>query len=208
MQIVRVLISSCALAGLLAAQPSLRITSPADEATFHPGESLTVTVEASPPDAFSVILVTGPDPIGYGQLVPGGPPYRFTLQIPEDIPPKKYYLSALGSMKGHAELVNSEPINILIERADSPVSMSVSPIGLDFTMDQKGYLQVMGLFGDGTTADLTQSSRIEYVSSAPWAATVQAQGIVTPVAPGTGKVTVIYGDLKHEVPLRVRESER
>jgi hypothetical protein len=62
-------ISWLVLTGLLAAQPSLRITSPADGTLAHPGESVTVTVAASPPDAFSAIFVTGPDPIPYGQLV-------------------------------------------------------------------------------------------------------------------------------------------
>ena len=75
-------------------------------------------------------------------------------------------------------------------------------------MDQKRYFRVTGLYADRTTADLTQSSRIEYVSSAPSVATVDTQGIVTPVAPGIGKITVIYRGLKHDVPLRVRASER
>jgi hypothetical protein len=106
------------------------------------------------------------------------------------------------------QLVNSNPIEIAVERADSPVTISVYPIVADFTMDQKRYLQVTGLYADGTTADLTESSRIEYVSSAPDVASVQAQGIVTPVAPGTAKITITYGNLKHEVPVRVRLSDR
>lgn len=167
-----------------------------------------MTVAASPPDAFSVILVTGPDPIGYGQEVPGASPYRFTIQIPEHIPPKKYYLSALGSMKGHAELVNSELINILVERADSPVSISAYPVVADFTMDQKRYFSITGLYADQTTADLSQSSRIKYISSDPAVATVDPQGIVIPVAPGSRKITIIYGNLKLDVPLRVRERAR
>ena len=206
MHIVGLAISSCALAGLLVAQPSLRITSPPDGTTFHPGESLTVTVEASPTEApFVAILVTGPDPLPYGRQDSEARPYRFTLQIPEHAPPKRYSLTAMGSLAAPARLVFSNSIDVVIERADSPVSITVYPVIADFTMDQKRYLQVMGLYADDTTADLTQSSRIEYVSSAPWVATVQAQGIVTPVAPGTGNITVTYGDLKLDVPVRVRE---
>jgi hypothetical protein len=39
---------------------------------------------------------------------------------------------------------------------------------------------------------MAQPSRIKYkyVSTAPQVATVQAQGIVSPVAPGTGKITI------------------
>lgn len=207
-RLAQVLVSAFAFTGFLAAQPTLRISSPADGTLVHPGELLTVTVAASPPGAFSAILVTGPDPIGYGQEVPGASPYRFTIQIPEHIPPKKYYLSALGSMKGHAELVSSVLINILVERADSPVSISVYPVVADFTMDQKRYFSVTGLYADHATDDLSQSSRIKYISSDPAVAMVDAQGIVTPVAPGSGEITIIYGNLKLDVPVIVRESQR
>jgi hypothetical protein len=94
----------------------------------------------------------------------------------------------------------------VIERADSPVSITVYPVVADFTMEQKRYLQVTGLYADKTTADLTQSSRIEYAPSDPAVATVDSQGIVTPVGPGSAKITVTYGDLKHDVPVRVRDS--
>lgn len=189
------------------AQPSLRITSPPDGATVHPGESLTVEVEASPPGAFKLVFVEGFEPIGFSKEALDRPPYRFTVQIPAGITPDKYGLTALGSTRS-SQLVVSTPIHILVERADSPMSISVYPVVADFTMDQKRYLQVTGLYADKTTADLTQSSRIEYVSSAPGVANVDTQGIVTPVAPGVGKITVIYGNLKHDVPLRVRASER
>jgi hypothetical protein len=79
-------------------------------------------------------------------------------------------------------------------------------MALDFTMDQKRYLQVTGTYADKTTADLTKSSRISYASSAPDVVTVQAQGIVSPVAPGLAKTTITYGDLKLEVPVKVSAS--
>lgn len=203
-QTVRLAAQLCALTGLLLAQPSLRITSPTDGTTVHPGELLTVTVEVSPPvGTFQLVSVMGFDPIGSSKEALNAPPYRFTVPIPDRIRPDKYALTAMGSTSpGH--LVNSDPINILVERADSPASISVYPTVADFAMDQKRYLQVTGIYADKTTADLTQSSRIKYVSSAPGIATVQAQGIVTPVAPGSTKITITYGDLKIEVPVRVR----
>lgn len=151
------------------------------------------------------MYVVGFDPIGFSEEGRKAPPYRFTVHIPDGISPKKYPLTALGSTEP-AQLVNSDPITILVERSDSPVSISVYPPVADFTMNEKRYLQVTGLCADKTTADLTQSSRIRFVSSAPQVATVQAQGIVTPVSPGTGKITIAYEDLKLDVPLRVKES--
>lgn len=205
--LVQVLVPSCVLTGFLAAQPSLRITAPADGTIVHPGESLTVTVSVSPPGAnFAVVLVGAPDPLGFGKEEPGTPPYRFTFQIPEDTPAKKYSLTAVGTIAPPPRLVYSKPIDVVVERADSPVSMSVSPVALDFTMDQKGYLQVTAVYRDGTNAELTESTQIKYVSSAPDVAIVDSQGIVTPVAPGSARITITYGKLKTYVPVRVRGS--
>jgi uncharacterized protein YjdB len=110
----------------------------------------------------------------------------------------------MGTLAAPPRLIYSNSIDVVIERADSPVSITVYPVVADFTMDQKRYLQVTGLYADKTTADLTQSTRIEYASSDPDVAAVDSQGIVSPVAPGSAKITVTYGDLKQDVPVRVR----
>lgn len=78
----------------------------------------------------------------------------------------------------------------------------------DFTVDQKSYFSVTGVYAGKTRVDLTQSNRIKYVSSNPRIATVQEQGIVSPVQPGRAIITVTYDGLKTEVPVRVREPER
>jgi len=187
MQVVRLAISFCVLAGLLVAQPSLRIT--------------------SPPGAFEVVAIGAPHPLAKDKQVIMTPPYNFTIEVPSGIRPDKYPVTAVG-ITFSKEFVYSHSVEILVERADSPVSITVYPVVADFTMEQRRYIQVTGLYADKTTADLTQSSRIKYVSSAPGVATVSPQGIVTPVAPGSGKITVTYGDLKVDVPVRVRESER
>jgi hypothetical protein len=64
---------SCLLCGCSSAQPTLRISSPADGTVVHPGESLKVTVEVSPPGALPNVLPGGG---GLGLFAPvGGPPY-------------------------------------------------------------------------------------------------------------------------------------
>jgi hypothetical protein len=201
------LVATCMAAGLVIAQPSLRITSPAAGTTVHPGEYLSVIVKAE--GTFQLVSIAAPHPLGlpFSNKALAEPPYRFTVQIPKDISPMTYALTAMGfTSPGH--LVHSEPVNILIERADFPTSISVYPPVADFTMDQKRYLQVTGLYADKTTADLTNSNQIKFVSSAPGVATVQPPGIVVPVAPGAGKIIITYGDLKLEVPVRVRQSRR
>lgn len=190
------------------AWPSLRITSPPDGTTVHPGEKLTVTVEASPGANVVGVLVGGTGPLGLGKADTDAPESRFTFQIPEHAPPNKYYLTATGTLAFPRRLINSKPIIIYVERADSPVSITVYPVVADFTMNEKRFLQVTGRYADGTEADLTESSRIRYVSSAPGVARVDPQGIVTPVAPGSGKIIITYANLKLEVPLLVREAGR
>src|SRR5580698_4630869 len=136
MQIVRLAISSCALAGLLVAQPSLRITSPINGATVHPGETLTVDVEAIPPEAFKFVFVAGADPISLSKEKLSKPPYRFTVQIPAGTRPDKYPITAAGFALSTGQLMNSASVDVLVERADSPISITVYPLTADFTMEQ------------------------------------------------------------------------
>ncbi len=208
MKLIGALIASCALTGLLAAQPSLWITSPADGIAVRPGETLIVTVEVSPPEAFGLVFVAGFDPIGFSEEELNKPPYRFTLQIPRGIRPDRYSITAAGFTSPNRELLSSHPITILVERVDSPVSLTVYPVIADFTMDQKRYFSVTGHYADKTEVDLSQSSRIKYVSSNPQIATVQEQGIVSPVQPGRATISITYDGLTVVVPVRVRGSER
>ncbi len=204
-KIIRLALLLCPLNGLLLAQPSLRIISPAGGATVHPGESVIVTVDVSPQSAFEIVLVNAPTPLGKGKQVLKAPPYQFTIEVPRDTRPDKYAITALGITPAK-QFIYSNPVEILVERSDLPVSMSVYPVVADFTMDQKRYLQVTGTYADMTTADLTQSSRIKYASDAPAVATVSPQGIVTPVSPGSTKLVITYGNLKLEVPVRVHRA--
>jgi uncharacterized protein YjdB len=164
-----------------------------------------VNVDVSPPGVFDTVAINAPTPLGKGMQVLDSPPYQFTIQIPGGTRPNKYAITAVG-VTFSKEFIYSHSVEILIERADLPVSITVYPVVVDFTMDQRRYLQVTGLYADKTTADLTQSRGVKYVSSAPGVATVSPQGIVAPVAPGSAKITVTYGDLKHDVPVRVRDS--
>jgi hypothetical protein len=192
---------SCILAGLLAAQPTLRITSPNDATVVHPGQSLTVIVAASPPGSFQQVVIVAWDPIG-GSLPLKAPPYQFTVQIPNEIDPGEYLITAHGATEpGHD--IRSNSIRIVVERADLPLSLRVEPSLLRISTGQKGYLRVIGVFGDGTTTDLTKSSRTIYTSDKVSVATVQAQGIVTAVTAGSAIVLVANGNAKSEVPVRV-----
>jgi hypothetical protein len=203
---VKASLLSCLLAGLLAAQPTLRITSPKDGAVVHPGQSLIVTVDGSPAGAFQQVIIAARDPIG-GSRPLMAPPYQFTIQIPSRISPGRYALTADG-MTAPGQGATSDPISIVVERADTPLSLRVEPSLLRMSAGQKGYLRVVGVFGDGTTSDLTKSSRTVYISDKVGVATVQAQGIVTAVASGSAKIIITNGNAKFDVPVTVAGNGR
>jgi hypothetical protein len=71
---------------------------------------------------------------------------------------------------------------------------------------RKGILSVTGVFSDGKDADLTKASRTVYTSDKPSVVTVQAEGIVTAVAPGSAKVDITYGKVKIQVPVTVERT--
>ena len=71
------------------------------------------------------------------------------------------------------------------------------------TVGDKGYLRSSAAFEDGKTIDLTRSVQVSFESSAPGVATVDHQGIVTPVSPGSAKITVTYRSSSAEIPVTV-----
>ena len=190
---------SCISVAPLRAQPTLQITSPADGTLVGPGQSLTVNVAAS--GAFQQVAIVGGDPIGFnGPLTT--PPYQFTIPIPSAINPGVYLLTAHG-YTAPGQGTTSDPISIVVERSDAPLSLHSEPSLLRLSVGQNGYLRVIAGFSDGATMAVTKSTLITYTSDTPSVATVQAQGIVTAVAPGTAVITAAYGGLSFPVSVTV-----
>ncbi len=106
---------------LLAESPSVRITSPTEGAVFRPGQTLEITVKATPL-AFRTVVVIGDLPLGFSQILTA-PPYRFQIKISTDIVPGAYTLTAVGDSQ-RKPVVNSEPVTVAIERPDSPQSLN------------------------------------------------------------------------------------
>jgi hypothetical protein len=188
----------CVYTPLVIAQ-SLQIASPADGTTVNPGQSIAVTVNAS--GTFQQVMILGSHPIGITAPL-STPPYQFTVQIPTDIEPGLYSLTADGFTKpGNA--VYSNPININVERPDAPVSLSVSPSIFEFsTVAQQGFVAVVGTFSDGTTADLTNSMLTNFSSQGN--VTIAPGGVVTAaIANSSDMVQVTYGTLSSSIPATV-----
>src|SRR5882724_296372 len=143
--------------GAVLAQSTLRIVSPKEDAVFNPGQTVTVIVEATGGPFEEVFIVAG-DPIGGSEEELATPPYKFTVNIPREIASDSYILTAEGYTPSRGK-VKKETISIIVERAESPVSLSVGPTSSLVLYPGHGIdLFVTGVFPDGSKATLQKST--------------------------------------------------
>ncbi len=207
-RIVTAALILCAAASILLAQPTISITSPANRTVFRPGETVIVTVTATPSEAFQEVRVIQDLPLGFSEPRTT-PPYQFTITIPNKIRPGLYTLTAEGVVSPTQELTSS--VEIDVERSDSPISTAVEPSLLtNYQPGDRAPLHVTGTYADGSTEDLTVSTTTTYVSQSPSIASVNAEGVVEAISPGSTTI-VINGSLSVPVtvdpPISLRPTE-
>jgi Bacterial Ig-like domain (group 2) len=176
---------------------SLRITAPINGAIVHPGETLLVTVDSTEKH-FKLIILAGPDPIGFVPPIGSGAgqtdtPSNFSVRIPANTPCRKYTIIATGVTTAGTS-VDSEQIEIDVERPDLPLKLtSISPPELYFREPGGSFpILLTGTFPDGQTLDLIESSKVTYLSLNPETAQVSNDGVVTARSPGTARVIATY----------------
>jgi hypothetical protein len=92
-------------------------------------------------------------------------------------------LTAIGLTS--TDSVDSDPVTIDVEPQFTPIAIDAKPVLLNFTqIGSKLPLRATGTFADGSTLDVTRSTRTSYTSNNSQVATVDGNGIVTAVAPG------------------------
>jgi hypothetical protein len=184
---------------------TLRITEPKGGIVVNPGQTLTVMVDASPALTFREIIIIGQDPIGFSQSL-FAPPYRFSIAIPPNTRPRRYNLTANGYTEP-GRVANSEPVEILVERSDKPLSLTAEPSVLDFQyVGDQTRLAAVGRFIGSERVDLYESSYVRYVSSDPRVATVTRDGLVTATGAGSVKIAIRYNEKSTAVPVIVRKA--
>jgi hypothetical protein len=183
----------------LPAQPTLRITSPADRTLVNPGQSIKVTVEAS--GRFFAVSVIGWQPIRSGETR-NAPPYDFTVEIPDTISPGEYTVTAAGSTGSRLPTL-SDPIHLVVELADAPITLKVQPSVFEIYSGRQGHISAVGVFPDGLWVNLANSTETSFKSSAPTVVTVDHEGTVNPVTPGSAKITVTYRGSSIDIPVTV-----
>ncbi len=181
-------------AGALTALPAqtIQITWPADGTLVTSGSTLIITVNANP-SAFQSVTVSA---ACFSSPAPEltQPPYQFNVSIPPDASPGPCAVAVMGTPKTGGSFV-SNGIGIRIERPDSPQLLIPTLPSLYFSyvgesMDEG----VLGTFPDGSKVLLTNSTHLAYASDTSSVVTVNGQGDVTAVAPGTAIVTITYGN--------------
>ena len=116
----------------VSAQTLLQITSPSNSSSAIPvyreGQTYTVTLSADP--SVSNISVISDWHLPDAQ--PTGNPLQFTLTLPTNITPGIYNIGAIGfTSSGDVEAV---PSQIDVERQDAPLTLTVSPSIMTFSV--------------------------------------------------------------------------
>ena len=196
---------ACALAGLASAQATLRITAPPNETVVRPGQSVTIEVSASGERLESAALL-GKPPFGYMGTATT-PPYRFKIVIPQKIDSGPYGLSAVGTTISKV-MAADDTVIVDVERAESPVNLRAQDFpDIRMHVGNVAFSAILGLFGDGTTAKVTDSTFTTFSSENPSVATVERNGLVKGLVPGSTKIVVTNGKARLEIPVTILRND-
>lgn len=171
---------------------SLQIESPADGMIVNPGQSVTVRVTSRTDSTWSFLGVLGKPfpPTEIAHSVPA----EFSMSVPPKLDTfRRYTLTAMGRTVA-GELVESDPVDIDVERPDTPVSISSFQFPR-LTLQPKDpplHLIILATFPDLSDAEVTESSYVSYASSDTAVATVDQHAAITPTSPGSAAIIVTY----------------
>src|SRR5258708_21811035 len=169
----------------------LQITAPTDGTIVAPGATISVTVSSPANVAFTGVGVIGESPIPLTNSATAVP-----AQLPGTIRPtislRTYALTAMGTASAGQD-VESDPVEIDVERSDLPTSLSALLPRIIFqAQGEASPITLVAKFSDGAAPDVTESSRVTYTSSSTASAPVDETRIVTAVAARPTTITATY----------------
>jgi hypothetical protein len=201
----RKLLVICAFGVPLFAAPTLRITSPAKETVFHPGDTIPITVDTSEA-TFTAVVIIPHSPLKWSDIVEA-PPYRFSVYVPPDTTPGEYRLTADGVVKP-GQIVHSESIDVDIERPDLPVRIHTEPFApFELSIGERFVLNIVGTYRDGAEIDLNNSTQTKYISEAPNIVTISSDGLVTAVSTGSTELVIRVGEKSIKIKATVKKAK-
>ncbi len=184
--------------------PILQITSPAEGTVVNPGTMLSVTVTSPANVTFNQVAVIGEDPVGLSSTATSVPA-QVSLAIPSDISCGQLMLTAEG-VTTSGQSVESDAVFVDVEPVNPPRSLSFPLDALLFSGQGEQFRLTIVANFSGTALDVTRSSYLRFVTSNSNVATVDANGVVTAVAPGSGYVTARYTQGSVSLALAIRVS--
>ena len=169
----------------------LTITSPAPGTVVSPGQTVVLTVAAIGNASITYVAVVGEDPFGLS-ATSTTVPAQFSFTVPSRIASRPFDFTATGATVTGAP-VRSAPIEIDVERPDLPRTLSTLLPSLTLGVTgERSPVVVTGTFPDDSVVDVTRSSHVTYQVADQNIATVDAEGVVTAVRPGSTSLTATY----------------
>src|SRR2546426_5872702 len=186
--------------GADAQESGLQIVSPAPGTMVAPGETISVVVSVDARKRFRLVRVVGENlGITPFQTVP---PAAFSLTIPANVIGTKE-IRALG-ITGPETGAFSDPVSIDVETSATLSTLQVNLLDVEFDeLDQQFPLIVTGSFTDGTTLNITRSTRTTYQSENSQVAVVDSSGMLTALGQGRTVIRVAYGPQSLNVTVNV-----
>lgn len=179
-------------------QPGISIT-PASGSVVRPTESVPFRIEVDPALQAQKVRIWAGMKYGIAPVEIPTPPYETSIAIPTDLsgPIEIYVTVYLPDNKAR-----TVSLTLYVIPADAPVKLEVTdtrtlnlPPKLLSALSRR--LHVIGIYADGTRRDLRGAALgTTYTSTNPAVATVDAEGVVLPVAPGVAFVVTEHRGLR------------
>lgn len=180
----------------LAQSTQLTIVSPSNGANYSVGSTIQITAIANDPSRFRSVVL-GASGLEAKPEAIQKPPYTFILTIPADFSPGALKLVAIG-LNNDGAIEFSKPALINIDASPS-TDQSVAilefiPSGISFFyVGEQTQVPVYAKFTDGSSIMVNRSTRFRVSSDNPSVATINSDGVVTAVGPGTANLVASFG---------------
>jgi Bacterial Ig-like domain (group 3)/Bacterial Ig-like domain (group 2)/Dockerin type I domain len=166
------------------------ITSPANGSVYAPGATINVTATATGP---ILGVKVGAQEMGTSAYQVQSP-YLLTLRVPSDVVGPRN-LFAVGLIADNTA-VFSPLITVDIEPSTPPAAINFQQALVAFGyVGQQQKVGVTATFADGSTLDVSKSTRLAFTSGNATLVSVDSTGLMTSLAPGDTTITATFGSL-------------
>jgi hypothetical protein len=198
---------------LAAPDPRVVVVSPASNTTFRPGDRIRVRVEVDPSVQVAAVIAIADFKSEIAPLELFSAPFEGELVIPNHITGSFGF--GVGVITADDNRLRGPEIAFRVIPAETPIHLEVTssmilsppntPGGQPPDSLGRRTISVMGDYGNDIERDVGGSLfGTTYTSSNPSIATVDAQGVVVPVAPGIAYVVVEHKGVRAFTEIKVK----